>query len=151
MARNNADLLVHFVWATWKRMDLLVGDVGEAAYSAIRSEARHMDCTVLALGGMPDHVHLAVEMSTTKTVADIMQQVKAVSSVVARDVAHGDFFAWQHGYGAFTFSRSQLIRVRAYIDNQQQHHTQPQLWPEVEEFGSDQDYVCIMESPDHRA
>jgi len=79
-----------------------------------------------------------------------MQQVKAVSSTVARDVACGDFFAWHDGYGAFTFSRSQLIRVRAYIDNQVDHHTQRQLWPEVEEFGYDQDYVCLMEPPDHR-
>lgn len=63
-----------------------------------------------------------------------MQRVKGISSTVARErlVNPGGTFAWQEGYGVFSFSRSHLSKVVAYIRNQRTHHGAGTLWVEWE-------------------
>lgn len=100
----------------------------------MQAEARRLRCAVLALGGMPDHVHLAVKAPTTLSPAQAMKQIKGVSSKFigdqfSRQRGHAlDWFQWQEGYGVFTFSASQKTRVICYIQNQKQHHADGSLW-----------------------
>jgi REP element-mobilizing transposase RayT len=77
MRRNKLALYLHLVWATWDRQLLVMPEIERHVYRNIESEARGMGCTVLALNGMPDHVHLAVSFPTTITIADPVQQEKA--------------------------------------------------------------------------
>ncbi|WP_395141965.1 transposase, partial [Armatimonas sp.] len=39
-------------------------------YRMMEAKVRELGCIVVALNGMPDHVHLLVQMSTTITPAD---------------------------------------------------------------------------------
>ena len=61
MGHSNLEYYLHLVWATYQREPRLVGDTEEIVYACIQAELRRMKCTLLALGGVADHVHLAVQ------------------------------------------------------------------------------------------
>jgi REP element-mobilizing transposase RayT len=73
--------------------------------------------------GMPDHVHLFIGLRPTQSIADLMQEIKTSSSkwINQKKFVHGKF-QWQDGYGAFSYSKSQLPSVVHYIYNQELHH-----------------------------
>ncbi len=75
-----------------------------------------------AIGGVADHVHLLVGLRATHCLADVMRELKAVSSRWVHEELKQPAFAWQEGYGAFTVSASQRETVRAYIAGQEEHH-----------------------------
>lgn len=131
--RSRSEIYLHLVWATYRRMPLLTGELERAAYACIMEEAKKAGCDVLALGGMPDHVHVAVRVPTTIAPAALVKAMKGVSStVVRRQVLPGETFGWQDGYGAFSFSRSHRERVVAYVRNQKRHHAEASTWLEWE-------------------
>jgi len=79
---------------------------------------------MIGINGMEDHIHLFVGFHTTQSIADLMKAVKGKSSewINDRKFVKGHF-TWQEGYGAFSYSRSQLNQVCKYIMNQKDHHT----------------------------
>ncbi len=114
MRRNKLALYLHLVWATWDRQALVTPEIERRVYRNIESEARNMGCTVLALNGMPDHVHMAVSFPTTITVADLVKQVKGVSShFVNEALKPNDEFKWQGSYGASLSAVGMWIRSSA--------------------------------------
>jgi putative transposase len=134
MGRSKVEIYLHFVWATKGRQPWLVGDVERAAHRCIQSEAREMGCEVLALGGMPDHVHLLASVSSGVSSAALAKQLKGASSrLVSGQVAPGSGFGWQEGYGVFSVSRSHVQRVKSYVLNQNARHTADRTWPDWEE------------------
>ena len=82
-----------------------------------------MDCEAYRVGGVADHVHLAVRLSRTLSVADFVKEVKTASSrwVKTQDASFADF-AWQQGYGAFSVGMRQKETLLRYIDTQEEHH-----------------------------
>jgi REP element-mobilizing transposase RayT len=112
-------LYLHCVWATWDRLPLITPPIEQAVYAAILAKCRELKCEPLAIGGMPDHVHVLVRLHTTVAVADLVKEMKGASShLVTHEVIPGQFFKWQGAYGAFTVSKSEAARVQAYIENQ---------------------------------
>jgi putative transposase len=75
-----------------------------------------------AIGGVADHVHLLVGLRATHTLADVLREMKSVSSSWIHEEIGVRSFGWQEGYGAYTVSASQLEKVRAYILQQEDHH-----------------------------
>ncbi len=89
---------------------------------------------MLALNGVADHVHLLVMMPSTVTIAELLKQVKGVSSNFANDQLFPHRrFKWEGGYGAFSVSRWDVEKIMGYIRKQKTHHAQNELWPEYEE------------------
>jgi putative transposase len=79
--------------------------------------------TPIQIGGMADHVHVAVALPPTLSVSDAVKQLKGGSSKWVKDAFPGlKHFAWQDGYAAFTISKSNLSDVVAYVQNQREHH-----------------------------
>ena len=77
------------------------------------------------VGGWEDHVHLAVGLPRTLTVANLVQGIKCETSKWAKDAKHGNrSFSWQAGYGVFSISHSNLQDVLKYISTQDEHHAQ---------------------------
>lgn len=77
------------------------------------------------VGGVSDHVHLAIQMGRTQNIADIVKRLKRSSNLwIKSQSQHNDLagFQWQRGYGAFSVSRSHLDRLISYIENQDEHH-----------------------------
>ena len=84
---------------------------------------------------MPDHLHLFVGFGTTMSMADFMEEVKAISSKFINENGWvKGKFEWQRGYGVFSYSRSQIDNVIKYIINQQEHHKRKTFKDEYLEF-----------------
>jgi REP element-mobilizing transposase RayT len=77
--KSYIEVYLHLVWATKRRLPLIAPEIERRLHGCISAEARRLRCEVLAVGGMPDHVHLAVSMPTVLSPAKLMQQVKGVA------------------------------------------------------------------------
>jgi REP element-mobilizing transposase RayT len=86
MGEAMAYLHVHAVWATKQRQPLLTGEVGTIVYACVREKCRQMGCTVIAMGGVEDHVHLLARIPSTLPAAELVRGAKGASS---RAVTHG--------------------------------------------------------------
>jgi REP element-mobilizing transposase RayT len=84
---------------------------------------RSRGTSLIAAGGMPDHVHLLVSLGKQVSISDMLREVKAGSSKWIHDTfPRKRAFAWQSGYGAFAVSYSNLSDVQRYIATQEDHH-----------------------------
>ena len=78
---------------------------------------------LIAINNMPDHFHILVGQMPNIALSDLVRDIKAGSSgfINERRWVLGRF-SWQEGFGAFSYSHSQLDAVIRYIQNQQEHH-----------------------------
>lgn len=135
MRRSKAEIYLHFVWATYQRLPLVIEDIEGAVYCAIIAEANRLGAEVLAIGGMPDHVHLVVKKPPTIAESELMRRVKGVSSTYIREhlLAPDTLFRWQENYGVFSFHGRQVESVIAYVQRQKEHHEADRVRAEWEE------------------
>jgi REP element-mobilizing transposase RayT len=97
-----------------------------------------MGCTVIAINGMPDHVHVLLRVPARHSPASVANQLKGASSrLVARNFTGCEHFAWQEGYGVFSLSRNELDRVTGYIRRQKEHHAAGKVWETLEATSQD--------------
>jgi putative transposase len=136
--RNLLRTYMHFIWTTHDRLPLVTEEIERQVYRYIVAVCEDMKCNVLAIGGMPDHVHLFILLPTTVTLAEIMKNTKAGSSrFVSEDLKSGEWFAWHKNYGAYAVIPSHKKRVIAYVLNQKQHHADGTLIASLEEDGEE--------------
>jgi putative transposase len=121
MATTYLNLLFHLIFSTKNREPLVAPAWQDDLYGYIGGIVRQRRGTLLAAGGMPDHVHLLVKSPTARSVAELVRDVKSISSVWRRESGDGGF-GWQPGYGAFTVSESVCPTVVKYIHTQAEHH-----------------------------
>src|SRR5438552_9082654 len=74
------ELYLHCVWATWDRLPLITPDIEEQIYASIAAKCNDLNCYVLAIGGVTDHVHLLVRFPTTLSVSTLAGEAKGASS-----------------------------------------------------------------------
>lgn len=123
MRHNKLALYIHLVWTTWDRLPLIGSEIERRLHRHLESEAQRLGCKVLALNGMEDHVHLFLELPTTLSIAELVKNLKGLSShFVNETLQPHDIFKWQAGYGAFTVSRWDVKNVVGYIKKQKEHH-----------------------------
>ncbi len=146
MRQSKSEVYLHFVWATLKREAFMTAAIERVVYRCIGSEAHRLGCTVLAIGGMPDHVHLCLKLPARLAVSHLMNQVKGVSSRFVHDRLSADLpFQWQEGYAAFSVGPNQVKAVTTYIENQKQHHLDNTLHSRWEE--TDEEYLPVVKTP----
>jgi REP element-mobilizing transposase RayT len=87
---------------------------------------------------MPDHIHLLLKFPTTVRIADLVKNVKGVSSrLINLDNIVPEPFKWSSDYGVFSVSRWDTEKVKYYIKNQKHHHKTNSLIEQLEETRSD--------------
>lgn len=125
MPNTYTQLLYHIVFATRRREPLVRDKYEKRLHAYIGGIVRNECGVLLAAGGMPDHLHLVLQLGTTRALADVVRVVKSKSAVWMNDLEDypGKFY-WQRGYSAFTVSKSQLDRVMNYVNTQKEHHQQ---------------------------
>ena len=121
MASTLTNILVHFVFSTKDRTPTIPEELREELYSYIGGILRNERGRLIAIGGMPDHVHLLVRLHPDLAVSEAIRKIKANSSRWLNQKARRRF-AWQTGYGAFSVSESQVKVVERYIASQEEHH-----------------------------
>ncbi len=123
MGHTYTALQYHIVFATKDRVPSIQPNIQTRLYEYIGGIVRGENGIPIAIGGMPDHIHLLASLHPTTSLADMLRRIKANSSKwVHENMPEMHAFAWQAGYAAFTVSRSILGDVEAYIRNQQTHH-----------------------------
>jgi REP element-mobilizing transposase RayT len=107
----------------------------EELYKYITGIVRHHGHKLLQIGGMPDHIHVLFGMRASESLSDLIKAVKGESSewVNKQKFVRGRF-SWQEGYGAFSYSKSQLNHVIKYIANQPEHHKKKDFVTEYVDF-----------------
>ena len=122
MSRTHSKLYVHVVFGTKQRHPWIDPELQAELYPFLTGAVGKHGATVLALGGMPDHVHLLVRVRPRLSIAELVKSIKGTSSRWIIDRSAGGSFGWQEGYGVFSVSSSHVDRVRRYIENQEWHH-----------------------------
>jgi len=113
----------HAVFSTKHRQPLITADIEPRLYAFIGGIVRDLRCTLLAVNGMPDHVHLLIRYRADLSHSDMLQQIKGRSSKWLNETfPQLGHFSWQEGYGGFTVSKSVVPDVEAYIGRQKEHH-----------------------------
>ena len=123
MPQSLSLVIVQLIFSTKDRCSCLAESVRSSLYPYLATVARNTGCECYRVGGVADHVHIAVRLSRTITVAKLVEDLKTSSSkwlkTQQRDLSG---FAWQRGYGAFSIAPGDLESVIAYIDKQEVHH-----------------------------
>ena len=122
MSSTHLSLHYHLVFGTKNHEALISSPWRERLHAYLGGVIRTLDGVPAAIGGVADHVHLLVGLRATHTLADVLRELKSVSSKWVHEEMGVPSFAWQEGYGAFTVSASQLENVRRYIQQQEEHH-----------------------------
>jgi putative transposase len=92
-------------------------------YKYVTGIVQEKKSKMLAINGMPDHIHIFIGYKPTISLPELVKDIKVASTLFinGRKLVTGKF-AWQEGYGAFSYSLSQVDRVCKYIINQELHH-----------------------------
>jgi putative transposase len=123
MATTFTRLLVHIVFSTKNRAELIKPDIERDLHAYVKGIAKNHASPILEIGGTADHIHLLVSLSKRVAVADLLENIKKDSSAWMK--AQGPQFRqfyWQEGYGAFTIGESGMPSLKRYIANQKAHH-----------------------------
>jgi REP-associated tyrosine transposase len=123
MANTFSQIYIQTVFAVSDRLSLIRNDFKEEVYKYISGIVRNKQQKLISINGMPDHVHILIGLRPTMALADLVQEIKADSSdFINRNKWVRGKFAWQEGYGAFSYGHSQLDTIIRYIQNQERHH-----------------------------
>lgn len=123
MPNTYTQIHIHSVFAVQNRISLISKQWEERLYQYITAIVQNKGHKLLAINGMPDHVHILFGMRPTQSLSDLMQDIKGDSSKWINDNHFvREKFSWQEGYGGFSYSKSQIPQVARYIETQEKHH-----------------------------
>lgn len=123
MPQSLAHVLVHLVFSTKDRESFLTPPIRPSLHAYLAEVARNSGCECHRVGGVSDHVHVAIDLARTLTIAQAVETLKTSSSKWLKTRSpHLAGFAWQRGYGAFSVGPADCAALCAYIDNQEEHH-----------------------------
>jgi putative transposase len=127
------ELFYHLVWATKGREPLIGPEMRADLYAYLRGKGISLGAIVHAIGGMEDHVHVAVSIPPRLALSDFVGQLKGASTHWVTHVSGFTVpFNWQADYGALSFGKQALPRVVAYIQAQPDRHRNNQIFPTME-------------------
>jgi putative transposase len=106
MPSTHVSLHYHIIFSTKDRVPLIAALWRERLHAYLGGVVRNVNGIAEAIGGVDDHVHLLIGLRATHCLADVVRDVKAVSSRCVHEETNVPDFVWQEGYGAFTVSPS---------------------------------------------
>ncbi len=123
MPNTYTQIHIQAVFAVKYRVGLIQPTWKDELYKYITGIVQSQDHKLLIVNGMPDHIHIVFGMRPAQSLSDLMQDIKGSSSKWINDSRFvPGRFEWQEGYGAFSYSKSQLPLVISYVKTQEEHH-----------------------------
>lgn len=130
-----SQIYIQIVFAVKGRESLIHHSWEEELYRYITGIITNKDQKLLAINGMPDHIHILIGMRPSCCLSDLVREIKKASNeFINQKKFISSKFQWQEGYGAFSYSHSTLDNVIAYIQNQKEHHCKRSFKEEYKEF-----------------
>lgn len=118
-----SQIYIQIVFAVKHREALITKDWEEELFKYITGIITNKDQKLLAINGMPNHIHILIGMKPSCCLSDLVREIKKSSNAFIKEKKFTKHtFNWQEGFGAFSYSHSALDNVIAYINNQKEHH-----------------------------
>lgn len=152
MANTYTQIHLHFVFAVKYRDGMIQAIWKDELYKYMTGIVQNNNHKLVAINGMPDHIHILIGMRPTQSVSDLLQDIKGNSSKWINEKKFlKTKFEWQEGFGAFSYGKSQIKDVITYIENQEEHHKKRTFREEylafLEKFEVEYDERYIFKDP----
>ncbi len=135
MANTYSQIYIQIVFTVKGRQNLIPHQHREELHKYISGIVQKRNQKLLSIFAMPDHIHVLVGLKPNISISDLVRDIKAGSSKFISDSKWlTSKFSWQEGFGAFSYSKSQLSRVIVYIQNQEKHHKKKSFREEYLEY-----------------
>jgi REP element-mobilizing transposase RayT len=135
MAGTFSQIYIQIIFAVKGRQSLIQAAWEQELYKYITGIITNKGQKLLAINGMPDHIHIFIGMRPACCLSDLVREIKKSSNDFVKEKKFTKFnFQWQDGYGAFSYSHSSLDNVIRYIENQKEHHRKKTFKEEYKEF-----------------
>ncbi len=123
MANTYTQIHLHLIFAVKYRTGIIEDKWKDELYKYITGIIQSNNHKLLIINGMPDHIHILIGIRPNQSVSELLQDIKGSSSkwINEKGFVKGKF-EWQEGFGAFSYSKSQIKDVIKYIENQEEHH-----------------------------
>ncbi|MCX6151337.1 MAG: IS200/IS605 family transposase [Ignavibacteriales bacterium] len=123
MSNTYTQIHIQIIFAVQYRRAIIDGIWKDELYKYITGIIQAQKHKLVIINGVADHVHILIGYRPHQSLSDLLQDIKGSSSkwINESKFTHSKF-AWQEGYGAFSYSHSHLSKVINYIKNQEQHH-----------------------------
>lgn len=124
MPQSLVKVLIHVVFSTKDRADLILPEIESALFAYIHGIVENNKSKLIIANGTMNHIHLLISLGRAIGISELIGDIKRGSSGWIKK--QGDFrhFYWQEGYGAFSIGQSQVPTVVSYIRDQKKHHTE---------------------------
>ena len=123
MANTFTQLYIHIIFSTKGREKIFPKNYKDEIQKYITGIIQKRNHKFIVINNMPDHIHIFIGLNPGKAISDLVRDIKQNSSkFIKKKQMLIENFAWQEGYGAFSYSHSQIDKVVKYIKNQEEHH-----------------------------
>ncbi len=113
----------HIVFGTKNRKPIINIAHEKLVYKLLYDIINNQGGHIYRIGGMPDHIHILVDITSNKSLSEFVKELKQKSSYVIKRMSQfPQWEGWEEGYGAFTYSCNEIQSVVNYISNQKEHH-----------------------------
>ena len=135
MANTYTKLHIQFIFAVKYRAALISRNWNSDLHKYITGIVQQNEHKMLQINSMPDHIHMLIGMRPAQSISALIKNIKAESNkwIKEKRFCNG-LFAWQEGYGAFSYSKSHVSNVIHYIANQEEHHKKQTFLAEYKHF-----------------
>jgi putative transposase len=135
MPNTYSQIYVQIVFAVKSRQNLIPTQHREELHKFITGIVQNRQQKLLSIFCMPNHTHVLIGLQPSIAISDLVRDIKAGSSKFINDsVWLKSKFNWQEGFGAFSYSKSQIDTVVRYILNQEAHHKRQTFKDEYLDF-----------------
>lgn len=118
-----SQIYIQVVFAVKNRKSLIEPTWEEQLYKYITGIITNKGQKLLAINGIPNHIHILIGMKPSCCLSDLVREIKKSTTSWIRDSKLCEYkFEWQQGFGAFSYSPSDLNSVISYIQKQKEHH-----------------------------
>lgn len=122
-SNNYTQIHIQLIFAVKYRDALIEKSWCERLHQYITGMIQANRHKVLQINSMPDHIHILLGLRPYQSISALVQNIKTESSIWIKENAFCKVpFAWQSGFGAFSYAKSQVPQVVRYIQNQESHH-----------------------------
>ena len=135
MSNTFSQIYIQVVFAVKYRKAIIHQSWEDDLYKYITGIIQNKGQKLIAINGMPDHIHIFIGMKPSCNLSDLVREIKKASNGFINDKKlTATNFQWQEGFGAFSYSQSHIDYVVKYINNQKQHHTKQTFKEEYLDF-----------------
>ena len=128
-------IFVHVIFATKGREPMILPEFEVGVYQRLQRNLEKQEVEVIAINGMPEHVHIVLRLPSTKSTSEVIRWCKGETSHWFNNKRKQDQerqLYWQDGYAAFSVSENELHQVKEYVENQKEIHHQQTFAQEIE-------------------